>query len=159
MKRIFRSGEQTKEITLTHKDNQAEATIEGASFLLGVERLSDTEILLWRGEKPVRVALAKGKPGETFLTRGGVSHLLRVEESGRKRAQHTESALSSPMPGKVIRVLKAAGETVLKGESIVVVEAMKMELPIKAPREGVIKAIQCQPGEKVAAGVTLVELE
>jgi biotin carboxyl carrier protein len=48
---------------------------------------------------------------------------------------------------------------VLKGEPILVVEAMKMELPIKSPRPGVIKNISCQLNERVAAGATLVELE
>ena len=46
-----------------------------------------------------------------------------------------------------------------EGETVIVLEAMKMELPIKAPRSGVVKAVHCAKGDLVQPGVNLLELE
>lgn len=65
----------------------------------------------------------------------------------------------APMPATVVSIAAAPGQTVTEGETLIVLEAMKMELPIKAPRAGVVKAIHCAKGELVQPGVNLVELE
>jgi biotin carboxyl carrier protein len=57
-----------------------------------------------------------------------------------------------------VNVLVQPGARVAKGDVLVMLEAMKMELPVKAPRDGVVRAIRCQPGELVQPGVDLVEL-
>ena len=63
------------------------------------------------------------------------------------------------MPGKVIAVKASPGQTVAKGDEILVVEAMKMENAIRAPRDGTIKSIAVKLGDMVSPGVTLAELE
>jgi biotin carboxyl carrier protein len=59
------------------------------------------------------------------------------------------------MPGKVVRVLVTAGQSVQAGEGIVVVEAMKMENELRAPRAGVVKQIMARPGQSVESGAVL----
>ena len=54
------------------------------------------------------------------------------------------------MPGKVIRVLKNVGESVRYGDAILVLEAMKMEMPITAPVHGTLKEIKVKSGDQVA---------
>jgi biotin carboxyl carrier protein len=159
MKRLLRSGESLKEVVLSTQGNKVQATLGDTNYEVTAEFLSDTELLLWKGNTPLRFAFSRQKNGDISLVRRGQSYTLRIEEGGRRRSQESESALSSPMPGKVIRVLKAAKDSVQKGEAILVIEAMKMELPIKASRPGIIKSVLCQLGERVAAGATLVELE
>ena len=68
-------------------------------------------------------------------------------------------ALASPMPATVVSILVVPGQDVRQDDLLVMLEAMKMELPIKAPRDGRIKTIACNPGELVQAGVPLIELE
>ncbi len=68
-------------------------------------------------------------------------------------------ALQSPMPGKVVKVLCAVGEEDKTGHGVVVVEAMKMENELKAPRDGKIKSVAVKEGQAVEAGQTLVTLE
>ena len=63
------------------------------------------------------------------------------------------------MPGKVIAVNVAPGDTVMKGDELLVVEAMKMENAVRAPREGRVKSVSAQVGDMVSPGVVLVELE
>jgi 3-methylcrotonyl-CoA carboxylase alpha subunit len=63
------------------------------------------------------------------------------------------------MPATVIKVQVKPGDTVKKGTIVVVLEAMKMELPIRASGDGVVAAVRCREGELVPADGTLVEFE
>ena len=69
------------------------------------------------------------------------------------------SAVQSPMPGKVVKVLVAVGDEVKSGQGVVVVEAMKMENELKSPKDGKIKAVAVKEGQAVEAGQSLVTLE
>jgi biotin carboxyl carrier protein len=66
--------------------------------------------------------------------------------------------LTSPMPATVVKVLVAPGQAVRHGDTLVVLEAMKMELPIRAPSDAVVQAVNCREGELVQPERTLVEL-
>jgi biotin carboxyl carrier protein len=61
----------------------------------------------------------------------------------------------SPMPGKIIEVLKKAGDRVMESEEIMIMEAMKMEMPIVSPSDGVIEALKVEMGQSVAKEETL----
>lgn len=67
--------------------------------------------------------------------------------------------LNAPMPGLIIRYVKNVGDAVKKGDDIVVLEAMKMENALKAPCDGVIKAIGFKSGDTVAKGAALCVIE
>lgn len=67
--------------------------------------------------------------------------------------------LNAPMPATVIKVLVAPGQAVRHGDTLLVLEAMKMELPVRAPADGIVKAVHCHEGELVQPDRTLVELE
>jgi biotin carboxyl carrier protein len=91
-------------------------------------------------------------PGETVAVdlapaaRGVSAPLLRA---------HGEARLTSPMPGRVIRVLSAAGDGVAAGQGLVVIEAMKMENEIRAPRAGRVLEMVVREGQAVEAGALL----
>jgi biotin carboxyl carrier protein len=65
-------------------------------------------------------------------------------------------ALTAPMPGRILRVAVAEGATVQRGQDIAVLEAMKMENVIRAPRDGRIAAVCVQVGQQVAHGEAVV---
>jgi len=65
--------------------------------------------------------------------------------------------LEVPMPGRVVRVLVQPGDEVLRGQGLVIVEAMKMENELKAPRAARISAVHVREGQGVEKGTLLLE--
>jgi 3-methylcrotonyl-CoA carboxylase alpha subunit len=63
------------------------------------------------------------------------------------------------MPGTVTRVMVIVGDEVKKGQPMVALEAMKMEHVIRAPRDGIVRAVAARTGEMVNGGTQLVEME
>jgi biotin carboxyl carrier protein len=80
---------------------------------------------------------------------------------GRRTAARTQTAqrLSAPMPATVTRILVTVGSQVNKGDTVLVLEAMKMELPVRSMGPGTVKAVLCREGGLVTADQTLIELE
>lgn len=85
----------------------------------------------------------------------------RAKVAGRAAAppKSGPAAVQSPMPGKVVKVLVAVGDEVKTGAGVVVVEAMKMENELKAPRDGKVKSVAVKEGQAVEAGQTLATLD
>jgi biotin carboxyl carrier protein len=109
-----------------------------------------------------RLAYAAGPPEARWVFLDGRAYVVDAAPQGavRRRARgHDEDALAAPMPATVVKITVEPGERVSKGDVLIMLEAMKMELPIKAPRDSVVRAIACRPGELVQPGVPLLELE
>jgi 3-methylcrotonyl-CoA carboxylase alpha subunit len=68
-------------------------------------------------------------------------------------------SLAAPMPGRIIQVMARAGDSVKKGQALLILEAMKMEHTITAPADGVVKEIHFAAGEQVLEGAALVSLQ
>ncbi len=69
------------------------------------------------------------------------------------------ATLTSPMPGKVVRVMCAAGDEVIEGQGLLVVEAMKMQNEVQAPKAGKVADLKVAEGQTVNAGEVLVVIE
>ena len=67
--------------------------------------------------------------------------------------------LHAPMAGRIIRVLAKAGDGVRTGDTVLILEAMKMEQQILAPRDGIVASLLCEEGDQVAAGQELLVLQ
>lgn len=78
--------------------------------------------------------------------------------AARPEAAAAEPSLGAPMPATVVKVFVSPGDRVEAGETVIVLEAMKMELAIRAPATGTVRAIRCREGELVQPGVPLLEL-
>jgi biotin carboxyl carrier protein len=112
------------------------------------------------GDRQLRVAVASDAARTWVFLDGRVWTIERAaDEGGRPGKKRGEASVMSPMPATVVAINAAPGQAVNEGETLIVLEAMKMELPIKAPRQGVVKAVHCAKGELVQPGVNLLELE
>ena len=80
-------------------------------------------------------------------------------ESQRLGPAAGSSAVTAPMPGTVIRVEVGPGDAVRARQPLVVLEAMKMEIPVHSPFDGRVKAVHAAEGDQVAGGTLLVDLE
>ena len=89
----------------------------------------------------------------------GVNFLKAGEQNEGAQAGKTKKGarVKSQMPGKIVRILARPGEEVKKGQSVLVMEAMKMENEIKSPQDGVIKEIKVIEGQAVETGAELVQ--
>ena len=92
--------------------------------------------------------------------RGAVWNLERVSGIRTPAPKHSEqsNSLTAAMPGRVLDVLVAAGQTVTRGQTLVLLEAMKMELRLTAPCDGRVASLRCAAGEIVARGQLLLEI-
>jgi 3-methylcrotonyl-CoA carboxylase alpha subunit len=99
------------------------------------------------------------RAGELTVFAGGGSYRLEFEKAAAMEDEDPSGRLVSPLPGSVIQVLVGGGETVAKGQALMIIEAMKMEHTISAPRRGTVKQIYFSKGEQVAEGAQLLEFE
>jgi 3-methylcrotonyl-CoA carboxylase alpha subunit len=94
------------------------------------------------------------------FTNGQVARIEAEPAGGtRPKRKRGEAGVMSPMPATVVAINATPGQAVTEGETVIVLEAMKMELPIKAPRSGIVKAVHCAKGDLVQPGVNLLELD
>jgi biotin carboxyl carrier protein len=93
----------------------------------------------------------------------GVRYAVGVADPRKKALRLTtatgQNAIKTTMPGRVVRILAKEGDAVVMGQPVIVVEAMKMENELKAPRDGTIRRVSVEAGALVEAGTVLVEIE
>ena len=126
-----------------------------------VTPLGDGRYRVSDGERE-RTAWAVGPSSARWVFFDGRVYLVSTTDSrerGAPRVAHDDMALAAPMPATVTSVKVASGQTVSRGDVLIMLEAMKMELPITAPRDGRVRSVACKPGELVQPGVPLVDLE
>jgi acetyl/propionyl-CoA carboxylase alpha subunit len=107
------------------------------------------------------VVYVAGPPGDRWAFWNGLvfrSDQIALPESPRAAPSLAPQVLAAPMPASVLRVLVEPGQRVRKGDPVVVLEAMKMELPLLAPADGSVAAVRCREGDLVAPGAQLIEL-
>jgi acetyl-CoA/propionyl-CoA carboxylase biotin carboxyl carrier protein len=83
----------------------------------------------------------------------------RKVSSHHSSSGSSDKSIKAPMQSTVVKLAVAAGDKVVEGDQILVLEAMKMEQSISSPRDGVIKAVKVSIGETVPSGTVLIEFE
>ena len=125
---------------------QFRAVLDDAPFTAEVRRVADGFEIRSRATK-ARVRVLTPRLAELFA---------RLPE---KVAADTSKLVLSPMPGLVVAIAVSPGQEVKTGETVAIIEAMKMQNILKAERDGVVKAVSAAAGDPVAADDVLVEFE
>lgn len=87
-------------------------------------------------------------------------HTFVYKRVRQQQSEHNiDGSLSSSIPAVVSQILVSAGDAVKTGDKLILLESMKMVIPILAPCDSTVKAIHCSTGESVQAGVPLIDLE
>lgn len=120
-----------------------------------------TALLEWVQPDGTRrhIRLAGHKHGDTrqLWVNGRAFTASRVRERGHGSQQN--ASLAAAIPAVVTEILVNIGDAVAEGDRLILLESMKMVIPIQAPYSGVVTAVHCTQGESVQAGVQLIELE
>jgi biotin carboxyl carrier protein len=162
MRSTWRDGDRSRAVELSALGGgRYRVTVDGAPFEVMATARPDGRLSLTT-EQGVTIAELTAAGARRFVRLGTLDFVLERETSSARRAGGGRAAhgggLESPMPGVVTRVLVAAGDTVVKGQPLVALEAMKMEHLVRAPRDGRIRSIAASVGVMVNGGVPLVEM-
>jgi biotin carboxyl carrier protein len=127
-------------------------------------------------EQPVYSLLLDGRSFESYVYEGeeglqvllhGAHYQASVEDEREKRlrsatrgsvAEHAEFHLKAPMPGLVVAIPVSEGQTISKGEVLLVLESMKMQNELKSPRAGTVSRMRVKVGDSVELKQTLLSV-
>jgi biotin carboxyl carrier protein len=156
---------ETRKISVEARDGGLVLHEGGRVFETGVRRVSANELRLRFGDRSVRVFLVQD--GErTFVAVDGRQYVVsepRVEAGRPGEADDAAAGgslrIKAPMPGKVTKLAVSEGEKVRRNQTLVIVEAMKMENEIKTSIDGVVAKIHVAVGDLVDAERPLIEID
>ncbi len=147
-------------------DEQTKGTVNGKDFELDVRWLSDRHLHVIRNARSYEIVLLADADGKRQIRVNGTIYGANVvgkfDELLKKMGMQNGSAgkvsvVKAPMPGLVLEVVVKPGDSVQKGDRLLVLEAMKMENVIKAAGDGVVQKISVDKGAAVEKNQVLVE--
>lgn len=161
MKIGYEYGGETYELDLSEHDDGYRAVLNGEIFDFQVINRSPGMVTLQFGSR-VRTFYWAAEQQKRWVAYQGCTYLLQkpaVNHIRRALARSQETALRAPMPAQVRSVFVKNGDEVDVGETLLLLEAMKMEIKVQSPRAGRIQAVRVAAGETVLRDQILLELE
>jgi biotin carboxyl carrier protein len=168
MKLNAQVGDKHYSVELKEEDGKLFADIDGRHYELDSSE-PEPNVFLIKDEGKVYEAFVSPLSDQTQPVQVRVgTHEFDISLLDPKRLRSSAGAgqdtdgraeIKTAMPGKVVRILKAVGEAVAKGEGVMVVEAMKMQNEMKSPKDGFVKEIRVAEGATVVASEILVIVE
>jgi 3-methylcrotonyl-CoA carboxylase alpha subunit len=152
-------GERLVEVEAKADGTGYQLTINGAQIAAGAEIGADG-LAVWLDGQASHVAVVERGDQLHLFTRRGHVRIDRLDPLTLAEAEdEAESALTAPMPGKIVRQPVSAGDRVARGAPLLVLEAMKMEHTIVAPSDGRIVELHYTEGDQVEEGAILIDFE
>ena len=165
MKYVTAVGDQTYLIEINREGEVVIDDETRQADLRSIDGLGTYSLLL---DSESYEALVETRGGEVGVLLRGRFYPIRVEDERARRlaessqglgAASGEVVIKSPMPGLIVAVKVAPGQDVQAGETLVILESMKMENELKAPRDGRVGSVRVEDRQPVEQGQTLVTLE
>ena len=160
MEKIFSiNGQEVKVQDYKQNGDSVSFVLNGKNYYYMLISKDGPEMILDNGGRFKAAVGTPNREGDSIIMANGKEAIGSVAGKKMKKAGAHAGGLTSPMPGKIFKVLKEAGSEVKKGEPILILEAMKMEHSIRSDKDGKVKKINYKVGELVQGGVTLAEVE
>ena len=126
----------------------------------GINIIKDGDRLRVITPDGVKTAVVVKNGDKTYVSVDGqVFEIEKFSSARQKTSHHGSGEGRAPMPGQIVEVLVKLGDTVSQGTTLIILEAMKMQQPIKADFDGVVTELQVKPGDQVNDGQLLVKVE
>jgi 3-methylcrotonyl-CoA carboxylase alpha subunit len=155
----YQAGDELKTVQIERSGDRFRVTVGGRVYTVEIERVSPGELEFSVEGQRRRAYIADEGQRRHVAFDANVFTLERAAISrGRRAMGEGDDSLSAAMPGQVVRVLVAEGEAVTRGQPLVLLEAMKMEIRVTAPHDGRIHKLLCSVGQIVERGQALLEL-
>jgi len=169
MKVDIKIGERTAEVELIERNgNNITMTIDGKIFEADVENISPNIYSFLHNHKSIDVEVQNGAKNKDYI----VNTMMEVFETtvidaeakyqmarGKGAGNDDEDAISSPMPGQVVKILVKVGDKVKAGDTVVIVSAMKMESEYKVKKDRTIVEVCVNEGDNIDSNQPLVIVE
>lgn len=152
-------SEQGVDVRVETADDGWEVTVDGRVYGVSVARDPQGVLHMRINDKETHRVHTHPSAADHLIVDGCAYWIADVTARRSRRASRDTGGLVAPMPGTVLEVRVAAGDSVTQGQVLVVVEAMKMEHAIKSPKDGIVSRLDLTEGQRVGAGETLVEIE
>ncbi|MCP4168702.1 MAG: biotin/lipoyl-binding protein [Chloroflexi bacterium] len=153
---------QTFEIEISQMPGNADpfaVTVDGEEVMVQVPRGAETTPMHWLivGDRPYEIVMGDDL---NWIKAWSGRHSLKIRdlEAAVRRQPSGDGRVKAPIPGLITRVLVQAKQEVAAGQPLLILEAMKMENEIRAPRAGFVTALRVEPGQTVGMGDVLVEI-
>ena len=156
-------GDRCYEVSVDRSGGGYQVTVDGGPpQLLDVRRPQEGVLSVLHGDFSYEAGLVE-QPKGWDVDIYGVRHACEVVDPKRRALRlgggANEGVVGTAMPGRIVKVLRAQGESVEAGDALLIVEAMKMENEIKAPITGSLVEVLVAEGDTVEAGAKLVRIE
>jgi biotin carboxyl carrier protein len=146
-------------VTTERRDKYYFITYDNTEYRVEAEETRPGQLKIKVGDRLIKAVITEGDKEKFVFVDGDVFKVKPVELTGtRKTKKKDEGDLSSPISGKVVNVKVKNGDTVKKGDIIMVIEAMKMEYLIRAPFAGKVKKVNFKEKEQIEIGQNTVDL-
>ncbi|MFQ6032280.1 MAG: biotin/lipoyl-containing protein [Candidatus Zixiibacteriota bacterium] len=161
----FNIDQEIYKIEINFKEGKYLVKLDDKQYNVDSQPISENCLSLLVDGKAYTVFIAEDE-GKKYISVQGEQFCVEEAKSQTETRSVKESptlkgapTISSPMPGKIVKILVRQGDRVEKGQGLVIVEAMKMENEIRSPNDGVVKKINFKEGDLVDAAELIIELE
>ena len=155
----FKFQDQIYKINIEEEGKETEVEIEGKKISVEFQKIDENFYSILLGGMSIGIGILKrGKRVDVFVD-GDLYEFESISDREREKAKGVISGvqeIKSPMPSRVVKILKKSDEEVKEGEGVIVIEAMKMESELKSPIEGKVKEVKVKEGDAIESGTVLL---
>lgn len=143
-------------LDVTRRGEQVRIVRDGVTSDVTLREVNGASCILEYNGRLIRVAGAKQGEKRQIWLNGRTFSYERIQKRAGGAGAQSKGSLSSLIPAVVSEILVNVGDAVKAGDKLILLESMKMIIPIQAPADGTVQEIKCAAGESIQPGIPLV---